>query len=253
MPEKINVPNDINLPSGVSSLHRSLTGRLTFENGGQLGQGQFRIFHHQARFLLQTFFDPFSDHRLIMFLAFQLRYRFQDADQMFRQSNCFWRMAFGMRHLFVKICGLHPLIFRLNPLLLCFGQFAESLLHRFLSFSLTLRFQVPASENAGQAIAFVLEDQPQAPASVRYPIQNVNIIEAPFIAAKVIIMKEAFFGFFRLDPVIAQMLNVAVLFVRIVLFKFVPTGLRRHRALLRVQSLAMRLYTLFKFGNQCAA
>ena len=141
MSEKTTVTNDINLPRGMPELYGRLTSHLTFENSDQFGQGQFRIFHHQARFLLQTFFDPFSDHRLIMRLAFQLRYRFQDADQVFRQSNCFWRMAFGARHPFVKICRLHPMIFRLNSLLLCFGQFAESLLHRFLPVSLLLRVQ----------------------------------------------------------------------------------------------------------------
>lgn len=211
---------------------RSLARFLSLEDGEQFWQGQSGIFLRQACFLLQSFFDPFGDHRLIMRLAFQLRHRLQDGDQVFRQANHIGRMMLGVHHLFIKIFGLHLMIFRLDFFLLGFRQFAESFFH--LS-SLFLRLQVPAGENAGTAAAFVLEDQSQPPASVRASIQEINVIITPFIAAIIIIVEETFFRFFRLDAVVAQVLNIAVFFVRIIPFKSVPTKLCRHGALLQFQ------------------
>jgi hypothetical protein len=103
------------------------------------------------------------------------------------------------------------------------------------SFSFLIPFQFPPGENAGQPISFVLKNQPQPPAAIRDPIQDVNISKAPFIATKGVLVEKAFLGFIRLDAVITQMLDISVFLALIIPFKLVP-AISRHGSVAYISS-----------------
>jgi len=72
-----------------------------------------------------------------------------------------------------------------------------------------------------------LKNQPQPSATIRNPVQNVDITKTPFIATKGVLMKKAFLGLFRLNAVIAQMLDVSVFLALIIPFELSP-AISRH-------------------------
>lgn len=100
------------------------------------------------------------------------------------------------------------------------------------SFFFVLRLQIPAGENPREPIAFVLKNQPQPSAAVRHTIQNVDIAKTTLVPVKSIFVKKTLLGFFRLDAVIAQMLDVAVFLLFIIPFELGP-AISRHESITR--------------------
>jgi hypothetical protein len=82
--------------------------------------------------------------------------------------------------------------------------------------------QIPTRENSRYSVPLILKNQTQPSAAIDAPVQDVNVIVSPLIKPIIIFVKETFFRFVRLNAVIAQMLNVAILFVLIIPFKLIP-------------------------------
>ena len=66
------------------------------------------------RFPLHALFDPPSHHCLILRFPLGFRQRLQGLNQFRRQSDSTWAAPSRVRHSFVKVCWVHPVILGLN-------------------------------------------------------------------------------------------------------------------------------------------